>query len=448
MPYLTPNGIPEDDDCRPLSIPASSEWLALFGGALTELTKSYNWQQFGALTVEETVAKMQSIIDNWYTVPCAACTTPGGYRVLRINNSGQLEQLDESGNWQPATDEYQIPLPAAREGGSSSDQICLAASNAVNVLEQLYENLSDSLNGELDEAEAISAFILALIALVGFEFAPITWAIAAFMTVVFSVLYSALEYIIADLWDESVSDQIICFLVQCASNESGVVTFDWTCFNQKLESLANGFSLTAEQLRLYVQIGYMLYFIGGVDGLNLAGGTTEITSADCDNCGGWCYIAYFTETDGGFVADDCGGVTGEWIALSGWNASDVVNCGGVDRTLLQISLTFESSIVIDTIDIHYDYFKATSSGDTEGVGIYANAYANSLYSVTQAAADEGLDLPVNLSSGFPAEFTGIDVYIQPAFNAQGGTGRMVAMQLTGSQEKPTFLEAQGWVECP
>jgi len=70
MPYLTPQDLPEGDDCRPLSIPASTEWLALFGGALTELTKKYNWQDSGGLTVDETVEKMTEIIDAWYTESC------------------------------------------------------------------------------------------------------------------------------------------------------------------------------------------------------------------------------------------------------------------------------------------------------------------------------------------------------------------------------------------
>jgi len=72
MPWLTPDSIPEADDCRPLSIPADSAWLALVSGALTELTLPYNWEKFGTLTVAETVAKMQEIIDNYYNAACGA----------------------------------------------------------------------------------------------------------------------------------------------------------------------------------------------------------------------------------------------------------------------------------------------------------------------------------------------------------------------------------------
>jgi len=284
MPYLTPQELPEDDDCRPLSIPADSEWLALFGGALTELTKAWNWEDSGGLTVDETLAKMNEIINAWYSDPCAACTTPGDYRVIRIGVGGVLEQLDENGDWEPTTDDYELPPPDAREEGTADDQNCLAAKNATNVLEQLYENLSESFASELSEFEALTAFVALAVSLIAPELAIITWAIAAFFLAVFSLLYGALSYLTADLWDESFTKQMECFLFECANNDAGVVTFDWDCFMGKLNSLTDSFGLSEVQLRLYAQVSYIIYFIGGVDGLNLAGATTEITDDDCSFC--------------------------------------------------------------------------------------------------------------------------------------------------------------------
>jgi len=316
MPWLTPESIPEDDDCRPLSIPADSVWLALISGALTELTKPYNWQQFGALTVAETIAKMQSIIDNYYDAPCAMCITPGGYRVVRISPSGHVEQLDPDGDWVNATDDYHIPPPEAREDGTPDDQICLAAKNAVNVLQQLYESLSESWASELSTDEAVLALIGVLVAEVGFAFAPIVWAIMAFLLPIFVLVYEALAYLTADLWDEAFTKQITCFLVDCASNDAGVVTFDWDCFNAHLNSLADSFGLSEVQLRLYIQIGYILLFIGGVDGLNLAARTTDITNDDCTFCDP-CFVFDFRVSDEGFVAD----TYGTWVAGEGWQVN-------------------------------------------------------------------------------------------------------------------------------
>jgi len=286
MPWLTPDSIPEGDDCRPLSIPADSSWLALVSGALTELTLPYNWQKFGTLTVAETVAKMQEIVDNYYNSPCALCLTPGDYRVTRISPEGHLQELSSSGDWQDATGDYLIPPPDARTEGTPPDQNCLAAKNAANALSQLYESLSESFSSELSTDEAITAFIAAAVAAIGFEFAPITWSIAATGFIIFEALFKALEYVTADLWTEEFTNDFVCLLLGCVNNDAGVVTFDWDCFNAAMLRQANSGGLSEVQLRLYIQIGYMIYFIGGVDGLNLAARTTAITDDTCE-CE-WC----------------------------------------------------------------------------------------------------------------------------------------------------------------
>lgn len=306
MPWLTPEEIPEGDDCRPLSIPASSEWLAIVSGALLELTRLHNWEAFGSVTRQQAVDRMLVMFDNYYAADCSDCTTPGGYRVVRLNEDGQVEQLNSSGEWEAGTGDYYIPPPAARTGGSEQDQICLAAKNAVNVLAELYESLSDSWNNSLDNHEMLTAAIAVIGTSVAFAFAPITWAIAAFALVIMAGAYAALEYIGADLWTNDVSNQITCFLQDCATNDGGVVTFDYWCFIDKLNSMANEFSLTEGQLRLYVQIGYLFYFIGGIDGLNLAGGTTAITSDDCSFCDCSGTSVNFSAGTQGFVNDAWG----------------------------------------------------------------------------------------------------------------------------------------------
>jgi len=311
MPWLTPDSIPEGDDCRPLSIPADSAWLALVSGALTELTLPYNWQKFGTLTVAETVAKMQEIIDNYYNTPCAACTIPGGYPVVRYSTTGHLQQLDGSGEWVDATGDYHIPPPDARTEGTPPDQNCLAAKNATNVLSQLYESLSESFSSELSTDEALVAFVAAAVAAVGFEFAPITFAIAGIAFAVFEVLFHALEYVTADLWTEDFSNEFTCLLLGCVINTDGVVTFDWDCFNNALLAQVNSMGLSEIQMRLYVQIGYILYFIGGADGLNLAARTTNITNDDCSFCPeAWCIASDYTTTEDLVGMTNEGGVWG------------------------------------------------------------------------------------------------------------------------------------------
>jgi len=354
VPYLTPDDIPEDGICRPLSIPASTDWLAFFGGALTELTKTYNWQQWGAVSVDDTVAKMQDIIDAWYAEACSACETPGGYRVIRIGDDGYLQELDDNGDWVTPTGDYVIPPPEAREGGTEQDQICLAAANAVNVLEQLYESLSESWGGAVDQAEALTLLIGVETAILGFAIAPIVWGIYAFFVPIFAALYSLLEFVTADLWDDDVSKQITCFLVECGINDGGVVTFDYVCFTEKLHSLANGFSLTADQLRLYAQVAYLIYFIGGEGGLNLAGGTTEITEYDCDECT-HCHV-----WEGSALADweifccfGDGGDRGHYDIGELFSDNGTEAGGAPNSTELMTRIVFPSPAVVTSIKIQF-----------------------------------------------------------------------------------------------
>jgi len=290
MPYLTPPDLPEEDDCRPLFIPASTDWLALFGGALTELTKTYNWEDSGGLSVQDTVEKMNEIINTWYAEACTDCSIPETEDPpFRINGEGHIQELVD-GEWVEPEGDYELPPITAREDGTEADQICLASKNAVNVLHQLYESLSDSFGMDLSADEALLALIELLVTLIGVVFAPIAFVLAQLVIAVFTALFAALEWITEDLWDENFTEALTCILQSCASNDAGVVTFDYACVQEKLSTGLDGFDISADQARLYVQLTYLLSVIGGVDALNLAGATTAITDDDCSFCEDtWCY---------------------------------------------------------------------------------------------------------------------------------------------------------------
>jgi len=412
MPWLTPDNIPEADDCRPLFIPADSTWLALVSGALTELTLPYNWEKFGSLTVAETVAKMQEIIDGYYGTACLACTFPDGGAVIRIDSTGHIQQLGDGGVWQDPTGDYVIPAPAARVGGTSEDQICLASENAVNVLHELYNSLSDSFASHLTEAEAEAAFIAALIALVGFEFAPITTAIAIFFFGVFELLYRALSYLTADLWSDALTNQLVCFLVQCATNTAGVVTFDWDCFIGKLNSLTDSFGLTEIELRFYLQVSYILYFIGGVDGLNLAARTTAITTGNCDVCLPWCYRFDAADRLGDWHAE-LYGTTG----LATWDGTKWNGATNSGTNVIWISWTLGTPIILTDASIQ-TYTPAGS-----GRAIYVNGNGSSFTGTVIWQNGAAVGAP------FPITVTRIDVYL---LNAGSSTLRTLSqMQFSG-----------------
>lgn len=271
-------------------------------GALTELIYARNWQQQGAVTVTEAITAMQTMIDAYYDgcSDCDPCTLPGGGKIIRINpDDGHVEELGDDGTWQPPNGDYAITPPAAREG---SDPICLAATNASNVYSQIYESLSDSFSGHLGEGAAYIAMATAFAALVQPEFAPITVAIGAFFLSVFGILYKVVEFWTADLWDANFTKAFVCVLTSCATNEDGVITFDFNCVGQALYAQVNLFDISELQLRLFIQLTYIIQMTGGSDGLSAAGATTAITEADCDYCEPDCEQAFGGDGQNGWTA--------------------------------------------------------------------------------------------------------------------------------------------------
>lgn len=283
--YLTPDDIPEVRNKRTFSIPDDTAWLGAFMGALAPLMDSEAWRKFGALEPEQAAEEFQEIFFSWQELACG-CELPGGSRIIRLNPAtGKVEELPpDGGAWQPPTGDYAIPPVPAREGGTPQDEICLAAANCANVLSILYESITDSISAGLSDAEALAAMIEAFILAVGAEFAPIAFAIAAFFLVVFSFCYSVISFLTADLWTADFTKTLVCILVNCASNDAGVVTFDWQCVQHGLASTTNPFTLTLDQLRLLAQIWFIVECIGGADALNQAGATTAITEYDCSEC--------------------------------------------------------------------------------------------------------------------------------------------------------------------
>lgn len=282
MPYLTPDEIPEEDDCRPLLIPASTDWLAIVSGALTELVKEYNWEQLGAVTVDEAVARMQLMVDQYYDDPCGECLLPEGGAIIRINFDGHPEQL-VNGEWVEPQGDYELPPVPEREGGTAEEQICLAATNAENVLATLYEEVTDMFNDDVSAAEALLALGvgigLAIYAPVGL----IALAVMQIALIAFGEFFAFMDFLTEDVWDSAFSEALVCMLIDCATNTAGVVTFDYDCFTAKIRNNLSDFDLNTTQIRLGGQVLYLLSIIG-IDGLNLAGSTTAIETADCSYC--------------------------------------------------------------------------------------------------------------------------------------------------------------------
>jgi len=282
--YLTLDEIPSGRLCRPLFIPDDSMWLALFGGALTELTLSYNYQQFGTLTPQEMAAACQEVIDEWYanSGECDTCVTPDGDPLFRLNAAGETEQFDGGAFVTPYGDWALPPVPT-REEPTSEERKCAAAANAVYVLEQLYEEVSDQYNSEVDPALGLAAMIIAVGTFLAFPFAPILGSIMLFLELPFAAFYYALEAISEDLWDAAFTEKLTCVFFTNATESGGQVTFDVQGIITQIGEGVNLFDPTVSELRLYGQVNYLLRFLGN-DAINNAGGVTVIEDYDCSAC--------------------------------------------------------------------------------------------------------------------------------------------------------------------
>lgn len=337
MPYLTPESIPEGTVCRPLFIPDDTQWLAIVSGAITELLYKSSWEQFGAVTPSEAIARMQLMVDQYYAGDCGVCTVPDGQPILRISLFGHFEQL-ANGEWVEPPPDYQIPPPTAREEPTPEDRICLAAKNAANVLKQLYEEVSDAVGEGLtivEMAAQVAAVVSGIIApVVGLA----VTAIFAFSTALIKFLAEAVEFITADVWTSEFDEGLVCLLIDAASDDAGVVTFDYDGFVEGLYAATYWNDPAGYEQRLAGQIVYLLQIIG-IDGLNLAGRTTAIDDDDCSFCSpGWCYTWDFTVNSGGWFAESG---LGDYVSGVGWKAVDV---GSAKAMFLRVDLPVTNSL--------------------------------------------------------------------------------------------------------
>lgn len=77
MPYLTPDTLPSDFICRTVLIPNHIDWLIIVNGALSELLKAENFEQFGSITPEETANKFEEMFFEFRDSECAPVTPIG-----------------------------------------------------------------------------------------------------------------------------------------------------------------------------------------------------------------------------------------------------------------------------------------------------------------------------------------------------------------------------------
>jgi len=296
VPYLTPDSVPEGRVCRALFIPDDTAWLALVSGILTEGAKYWNWEQFGTLTPQECVDVMNEIIQAYYDSENCGCGLPEGGAIIRLNQSYVVQELT-GGEWTTPSSTYAIPPPPERTEPTSEQRICLAAKNAVNILQQTYEEITDSFTTGLTVIEALAAVGAFLIGAVVAPLGAVVIGLAALAIASWKVGYDIVEFVTSDFWDAQFTENLTCALIRCATDVDGIVTFDFECVNNELINQIEWLDPTISSYTLAGQVRWLLAQFGA-DGLNAAGGTTEIIDDDCSFCDVvHCYEIDFRDSD-------------------------------------------------------------------------------------------------------------------------------------------------------
>lgn len=447
MPYLTPDEVPEDDTCRPLFIPNDTAWLAIVSGALTELTKPWNWEQFGTLTVDEAVAASNAIVERYYAEACGGCELPDGGKIIGFDVDFRFQELVGE-TWQEPTGDYELPPIPEREEPTPEERRCIASANAANVLKLAYESMTDSYNLDLDPAVAFTAWVGTISTTVLVALGLLTFSTGTILFGLWTLAYQALEFLTEDVWGEGFENKLKCALFAVSEDNAGVVTFNYRAFLDNLAYNIDLFDPSLGELRLYAQIRYMLLFVGA-DGLNQFGATTGISEASCDDCEeGWRYCwdaSNFSEwtpiSYGGFTNQPSGilgasGWSSRWISVAPENA------GNCHYDVVALELSFAESEVT-TVRVLYDLLLGTENGGCRASQpIVSITLFDGIVQVGYAAGNptsSGVDYLASWEGSAPVDRIQIRVnasFYRPSSGGSAGQAIITWVRIGGLLESP------------
>jgi len=385
MPYLTPDSVPGDTTCRTILVPDSVSWDAIIYGALSELTKPYNWELYGATTVEEATAAVQLLLDGYVASSCEECTPcelADGDLILRLGIGGHVEQFID-GTWQTPEGVYEQPPIPPREEVDDVDKRCNAAANAVNVYAELYEVTTDAATNFdfLDDfLDAVFAGIGEWIGIWAGETAKAFSQLARQFSAQFFFIW---ESVTEDYWDAEFEDYFKCLLYTYSDvlGDDSVV-FDYDAIRRQLAEDALS-SLDVNRAFLVAQLEYLFYFAGAADGFNAAGGTTAIDDADCGDCEDvWCAFFDFTVDDGGWSVNSG---LGTYVSSVGWQTTYVDFGSAAYRAMtLQKNLSAATTVTsfLATYEVTWGGLQG-SPADARNITLRLNALSSNIDPVRQ-----------------------------------------------------------------
>lgn len=339
-------------------IPSSPEWLATISGALSELIYPSSWEYSGGVSVDDAVTVAQAMLASFYAddcgSDCADCPSTGeigfGAFTLRLGIGGAVEQWDGE-SWEEPTGDYAQPTVPERSEPTEFEQRCAAAVNAANVYEQLYELITDAAAtlSFLDEfLEAVFSGITAAVGSWAGETAEaFTQLGAQFASQFFFVWKSVTD----DYWNTDFNEFFICSLLENSTVTGDVVSFDYDAIRSDIFDYGIA-ELDLNRFLLVQQLDYLFYYCAGVDGLNAAGATTEISDSDCEECSDT--PTWFFYPEGGWTNGKRG-----YCEDEDWRSSN--RAAGVNPGSSEILMAFSVSSTVTITRIEVEFSKSMGS---------------------------------------------------------------------------------------
>jgi len=209
-----------------LQIPKDATWIGLVKGALSELIYAYRFEQFGALTPEETASIFRDMYDEFVFSECAAmagsscCYDNVQYR---FTENGQLQQSVNGGDWVSSVNDPRIAVPQLPTPDMSAEGAqCVVAKNMAfqllnNVININNQRAEGSTIAEIAAVALEVLFVLLNVTIVGAILSPLLLLIAA------ELLKHTAEDIGAYVDDSSVEDAVVC-AIYCSLEINGQLT--------------------------------------------------------------------------------------------------------------------------------------------------------------------------------------------------------------------------------
>lgn len=323
-------------------------------GALVPLIYPENWEQSGSMSPDEAAGIMSAAFDSFVSGDCGSgecpppfVVTPDGDRPIYRRNptTDAWEYMQLDGSWIEPTGDDEIPDPAPRGESTADDRRCAAATNAANLVKQIYDTVLTDINNDVDFAQlAVTTAAVAALYAGAWVYPPALATISIDLAAFEGFAEAGQAIVLSNLWTQHFTDRYVCCLRTNATDTGGVVTFDRQAVNRcLLESI-----WTDQQYVLLVSMVIYIHSIIGEQGLNLLGTDTTLTG-DCSRCGQWARHFDFRLGVNGWGTSTAGDV-GSWQAAGYWQGV----AAGNSQMILTCDNPVNSGFVITRVVIDYE----------------------------------------------------------------------------------------------